>query len=129
MKALILDDSPFKLAKITRILQNCNIKSVECVTDQESGLELMEESIKQGEPFELIVTDMHYPLKSGAEADTRAGQKLLEQMRSKGISIPVIVCSSLNFSLPGVLGTVWYNEIRDIEEDFRKLIKNLPVRQ
>ncbi|MBO5351696.1 MAG: response regulator [Lachnospiraceae bacterium] len=128
MKALILDDSPWKLAKITRILQNCGIETVKYVTDQQSGLELIYESVKTGEAFDLIVTDMHYPLKSGAVADTEAGQKLLERLRQEGIAIPVIVCSSLNFALPEAFGTVWYNEIRDIEEEFRRLVGKLQRR-
>lgn len=128
MKALVLDDSPLKLAKITRILQNCGIASVKYVTDQQSGLKLIYESVKMGEAFDLIVTDMHYPLKAGAVPDTEAGQKLVERLCQEGITIPVIVCSSLNFVLPETFGTVWYNEIRDIEDEFRRLVGKLQRR-
>lgn len=126
MKALILEDDSLKLAKVTRILQNCGIKSVEYVTEQQSGLERIYDSIEKGEPFDLIVTDMHYPLENGAMADEEAGQKLLEKLKQEEITIPVVVCSSLNFMLPQAFGTVWYNELRDIEEDFRKIVQRLP---
>lgn len=61
------------------------------------------------------ITDMHYPLKPRLEANNNAGFILIEQMKEKEIEIPVIICSSRNFRLPDVLGTVWYNELRDIE--------------
>ena len=125
MKALILDDSPLKIAKISRSLQSCGITSVEYVTDQQRGMEKIKSSLESGQPFDLIVTDMHYPLEKGAVADEEAGMKLLKRLEKEQIEIPVIVCSSLNFAISEAFGTVWYNELRDINEEFRKLIMRL----
>ena len=46
MKALILDDSPLKIAKISRSLQSCGITSVEYVTDQQRGMEKIKSSLQ-----------------------------------------------------------------------------------
>jgi CheY-like chemotaxis protein len=75
------------------------------------------------ETFDLIVTDMHYPLEKGAVADHNAGFILIEQMKEKGIHIPVIICSTRNFSSPDVFGTVWYNKLKDIGFEFKEILE------
>ena len=52
--------------------------------------------------------------------DEEAGFKLIERMKKAGIYIPVIVCSSLNYSIPNILGNVWYNKLNDLSS-FHKL--------
>lgn len=75
--------------------------------------------------WDLIVTDMHYPLEPGMEADHNAGYILLEQLKERGMKIPVIICSTQNFHSPDALGTVWYSKLRDIESDFKEMLRKL----
>ena len=83
------------------------------------------QSIESRAPFDLIVTDMHYPLAKGMEADYDAGFILIERLKKEEINIPVIICSSSNYTEPGILGTVWYNELCDLNRDFRELLNKL----
>lgn len=74
------------------------------------------------------MTDIHYPLKKGLEADYNAGFILIEKMKEKQINIPIIICSSRNYVSQDALGVVWYNDLVDIEYEFKKILENLAVR-
>ena len=73
----------------------------------------------------MIVTDMQYPLEAGEAVDNEAGFKLTERMEKEKIDIPVIICSSLNYSIPGILGSVWYNELNDLNSNFKEVLNRL----
>ena len=75
--------------------------------------------------IDLIVTDMQYPLEAGETVDEEAGFKLIERMEKEKIDIPVIVCSSLNYSIPNILGSVWYNELSDLNSKFEEALSKL----
>ena len=46
-------------------------------------------------------------------------------MEKEKIRIPVIVCSSLNYSIPDILGSVWYNERNDLNAKFKEVLGKL----
>ena len=127
LKVLVVDDSVYKAMDISRALEYCGIskENIVRVRHQEAGFEKLYEGEAQGVPFELIVTDMQYPLDTGKEEDTEAGFKLIERLKEEGMDIPVIICSSLNYTEPEILGCVWYNEMRDLNRDFREVLKGL----
>ena len=90
-----MDDDFFKGADIRKALEFNGIRSVMIVRNQEK----LWNQIYHGEDkIDLIVTDMQYPLEAGEDIDEEAGFKLIERMEKEKIDIPVIVCSSLNYS-------------------------------
>ncbi len=93
--------------------------------DQEAVWDEIDKAKGSGNTIGLIVTDMHYPLESGMEADHNASYILLERLKERGIKIPVIICSTQNFHSPDALGTVWYSKLRDIEFDFKEMLRKL----
>ncbi len=125
IKALVIDDSVYKAIDITRALEICGIREVVRAKHQEAGFELIYENQKAGSPFGLIVTDMHYPLDAGMEADYDAGFKLIERLRAERIKTPVIICSTGNYDEPGILGCVWYSAQRDLGRDFKEVLERL----
>ena len=125
LKTLILDDDIYKTIAIQRALEFCGITDIKTVSNQKSGMKYLYQCKEEGEPVGLIVTDMHYPLEVGEVADEEAGFKLVERLKAEEIEIPVIICSSLNFKEPRVLGTVWYNEMRDLNMDFKEVLEKL----
>ena len=125
IKALVMDDSVYKAIDITRALEGCGIREVVRVRDQETGFEKLYENAAAGTPFGLIVTDMHYPLEAGMEADYDAGFKLIERLKEERIKTPVIICSSVNYTEPGILGCVWYSAQRDLGRDFKEVLERL----
>ena len=121
-KAVVVDDDVFKGADIRKALEFNGIRNIETVRNQEK---LWEQIYRGEDKIDLIVTDMQYPLEAGAAVDKEAGFKLIERMEKEKIHIPVIVCSSLNYSIPNILGSVWYNELNDLNSKFKEALSKL----
>ena len=75
--------------------------------------------------MENAITDMHFPMRSGAISDTEAGEKLVQILQEQGNQTKIIVCSSRNMKLPGVYGCIWYSEISDWEEELCDLVREM----
>ena len=85
MKVLNFEDSVYKANAIQKILGNrCGVASVEQVSNVEDGLKMLKDAENAGEPFNLIITDMHFPMRSGAISDTEAGEKLVQILQEQG---------------------------------------------
>lgn len=119
IKAVIVDDDVFKGADIRKALELNGIRNIRTVRNQEK---LWEQIYHGADKIDLIVTDMQYPLEAGAAVDEEAGLKLIERMEKENINIPVIVCSSLNYNIPGILGSVWYSELNDLDANFKEVL-------
>ena len=122
IKAVVVDDDVFKGSDIRKALEFNGIKSIMTVRNQEK----LWEQIYHGEDkIDLIVTDMQYPLGEGEAVDEEAGLKLIERMEKEKIEIPVIVCSSLNYRIPNILGSIWYNKLNDLDFSFKEVLGKL----
>lgn len=120
--AVIADDDVFKETNIRKALEFNGIRNIISVRNQKK----LWEQIYHGEDkIDLIVTDMQYPLEAGEAVDKEAGFKLIERMEKEKIRIPVIVCSSLNYRIPDILGSVWYNERNDLNAKFKEVLGKL----
>ncbi len=122
IKVVIADDDVMKGADIRKALEYNGVRNIMTVRNQEK----LWEQIYHGEDkTDLIVTDMQYPLEAGEAVDEEAGFKLIERMKKEKISIPIVVCSSLNYSIPDILGSVWYNELNDLDSGFKEALSRL----
>lgn len=125
MKVLVIEDEPGKYRDISRALERSGISKNDRAKNQKDGFELIYKSIKDSSPYDVVVTDMQYPLEQGASIDKEAGFKLLQRFKKENINIPVIICSQSNYSEPEAFGTVWYDDRCDIDAAFRELINKL----
>ena len=124
-QVLNFEDSIYKANAIRKVLNQCGVTKIELVSNVEDGLQMLKNAEDTGEPFDLIITDMHYPMKQGAVSDTEAGEKLVQLLQEQGKQTKVIVCSSRNMKLPGVYGCIWYSEISDWEEELCDLVREM----
>ncbi len=122
IKAVIVDDDVIKGADIREALEFNGVRNIMTVRNQEK---LWEQIYHCEDKIDLIVTDMQYPLEAGEAVDEEAGLKLIERMNKEKIDVPVIVCSSLNYSIPDILGSVWYNELNDLDSSFKEVLGRL----
>lgn len=122
IKAVVVDDDVFKGSDIRKALEFNGIRSIVTVRNQEK---LWEQICHGEDKIDLIVTDMQYPLGEGEAVDEEAGFKLIERMEKEKIEIPVIVCSSLNYRIPNILGSVWYNKLSDLDFCFKEVLGKL----
>ena len=122
IKAVIADDDVIKGTEIRKALKFNGIRNIMTVRSQEK---LWEQIYHGEEKTDLIVTDMQYPLEEGEPIDEEAGFKLIDRMEKEKIEIPIIVCSSLNYNIPNVLGSVWYNKLNDLDSNFKEVLGRL----
>ena len=120
INALVIDDNVFKTNNICKALRENGIRNITSVDNQEDAFKLIYEGT-----VNLIVTDMHYPVKKGAIADHKSGFIFVERMKSENIDIPIIICSTHNFESSDVVGIVWYSELRDLREDFMEVLREI----
>ena len=125
MRIIHLEDSVDKHMEVCRELRKMGITSVEWATNVGEGLEKIETAIQNGAPFDLAISDMHYPIRRGEVADWEAGEYFLKALAERNINLPVIICSTRNYRIPGAYGSVWFSDLSDWEMELRSLINGL----
>lgn len=123
-KVLIIEDNVYKAIDVESALKFNGIRNIVHLDNQEEAWKLIYDK-NQEKKVDLIVTDMHYPMSYGSVADEKAGLKLIERLKKEEINIPVVVCSSINYKISGILGCIWYSKLRDLEEDFSRVLEKL----
>ena len=120
---LIIDDNVYKKIDIQRALALLGVSEV----DWSRSLENAKEKIRlRGEnPYSLIITDMNYPLTEGDKAFYRSGERLVGWVAEEGLKIPVILCSSVRYTIPGTAACIWYSELRDLAADLKSALASL----
>lgn len=121
MKILNIEDTATKHAAICKVLRKAGITDMDWAKNLEDGLELLREHAMD---YDLVITDMYYPLKPGDEP-AEAGELLMDKMKELQLSIPIIVCSSIRYSYGNILGNVFYSETCDWESQLLDLVKKL----
>lgn len=125
MKVIHLEDSVDKHMKVCRELQKIGVISVEWATSVSEGLEKIEAARQEGAPYELVISDMHYPIRRGEAADWEAGEYLLKALAERNIHLPVIICSTRNYRIQGAYGSIWFSDLSDWEMELRSLVSGL----
>ena len=85
MKVLNVEDNPIKHCQIRRALEQCGVKEVDCCNNLQDALYLLEERTGMGRRYDLIVTDMNYPLEKGGETCGQAGEILIQRIKEDGL--------------------------------------------
>ncbi len=124
MYVLNIEDDAWKHRDIYKALESCGAKKIDRAGNLEDGLDMISRSLQQNHPYDLIVTDMYYPESAGGD-EIQAGMLLIEKLAGMHCSIPIVVCSSVQFRIPGILGTVHYSQRSDWESDLRELVRKI----
>ncbi len=121
MKILNIEDTATKHAAICKVLRKAGITDMDWAKNLEDGLEMLREYARD---YDLVITDMYYPLKSGDKPE-EAGELLINKMKELQLSIPIIVCSSVRYNYGDILGNVFYSETSDWEGKLLELVKKI----
>lgn len=125
MRILHFEDDVYKHADVVKAVNAAGPQEVVWVTNMEDGFVKLQEARQAGNPFQVIITDMHFPLSEGGQDSIRAGEAVMDGLERRGLDIPVIVCSSLNIRSARAYGTVWYSSISDWDMELAELIRKL----
>lgn len=125
MKILHFEDNAFKHVDVKKAVEMAGRHELVWVQNLEDGFAEIRRAMTAGHPFDLIITDMHFPLNSAGEDSFRAGQAVIDGLLERGLKIPVIVCSSMNIRLAGAYGAVWYSNLSDWDMELAELIRGM----
>jgi len=125
LKIIHLEDSITKAMDIAKEVHKNVDCTIDLVSNMSKGIELIEEANELGKPYDIAITDMHYPLSPGVKADWEAGDFFIDVVSERYPNLPVIVCSTHNMKNPKAYGCVWFNEINDWENEIVELIKKV----
>lgn len=125
MRILNVEDDPIKYHHIKSALNRMGITDITLEESENSAIISVLESIENNNPYDLIITDMQFPLFSNGRPDDDAGMTFLAELKEHNIDTPVIVCSSFRLRLPDVLGCVHYSKNTDLWEEFRNIIADI----
>jgi DNA-binding response OmpR family regulator len=91
-KILVVDDEENLLRSVAKTLFRQGF-DVETAEGNVSAFELVQETLNDNEPFDLVILDLNMPDFSGHESKY-AGLELLERLKTEAPDIPVIVNSA-----------------------------------
>ena len=91
-KILVVDDEENLLRSVAKTLFREGF-DVETAGDNTAAFALIQETLSEEEPFDLIILDLNMPNFSGKESKY-AGLELLERLKTEAPDIPVIINSA-----------------------------------
>jgi CheY-like chemotaxis protein len=119
-RVLNIEDDIVKYIDITRALKHYGIENIDHEDNAEDGIERLVEAIENGEPYDLLILDMHFPV-NGVNNE-EAGMYVIQQLKEHNISIPIIICSSMRLLIPEVVGCIYYSKSQDLNQDMKKML-------
>ena len=127
MRILHLEDSVGKYDDIRGVLLSCGVKSEDIVwvMNLADGIFELKEAERNGNHFDLAITDMYYPVEPGGYEERDTGEKFVEFVKSEGLKLPVIICSSVNIKDGSVFGCVWFSPLSNWEMELRALVAEI----
>ena len=121
-KVLNIEDVVTKHIAVRRALERCGVPYIDHADNAVEGLDMIEAAIAEGMPYDLIVSDMYFPMSKGG-SEVQAGMYVIEELQARGISVPVVVCSSARMVIPEIVGCIHYNPARnDLDADMREFV-------
>ena len=125
MRVLNVEDDVFKHNQIKSALRQLNITDITWLENENDAVIDVLENEENNTPYDLIISDMQFPLFSGGRPDDDAGMTFIDELQGHKITIPIIVCSSFRLSIPSILGCVHYSDKTDLVLEFRNLINKI----
>ena len=94
IKILLVDDERLVRRSLEKTLMRAGL-DVETAGDVQEGLELFQEALDEGEPFDIAILDLNMPNFEGHD-DPDAGLELLSRLLALTPDLPVIVLTAFD---------------------------------
>ena len=130
MNILYVEDTSGKYMDVCGALKSSGLGAPVWKKNLEDALFAIDRAKKDGRAFDVILTDMEYPLSDGGAPKGDAGEHLIEALRNEGVETPVIVISSVNYRgnpPAGAKAAIFYRERdsawqRELVEAIRRIV-------
>lgn len=124
MRVLNIEDNAIKHTKITRMIRRSGINDIDWAKSLKDGFAMLEYAKNDGKPYDLVVTDMYYPLEAGSE-EVKAGEIFIQKMEEVKDNTPIILCSNVNYKYPQIYGNLYYSDRSNWEEELENYLNAL----
>ena len=121
-KVLNIEDDSAKHVAVKRALERCGVPYIDHADNANDGLDMIETAMKEGRAYDLIVSDMYFPMSKGG-MEVKAGEYVIDELQARGIDVPIIVCSSARMVIPEIVGCIHYSSRNDLDADMREMIE------
>ncbi len=121
MRVIHFEDDSMKHSKIARELQSCGIQEIEWVRTLNDGIHKL---TLEDNTYDLIISDMWFPKESGTP-DEESGHELITFAKKHELNIPIIICSSIQYRIPDILGAIHYSDKSNWEQELRELVNQI----
>ena len=88
-KVLNIEDLATKHVAIRRSLEKCGVPYIDHVDNAVEALDTIEAAIAEGKPYDLVVSDMYFPMSKGG-MEAQSGMYVIEELQARGIKVPVM---------------------------------------
>lgn len=126
MRILNIEDNVIKHNDICKVLSGAGFRDVDWAGNLNEGVKMIEDHMSSDTPYDLVITDMWYPREAWGEEE-ESGSLLIQMIKDKGWELPVIVCSSVRYIIPDILGTVYYSPKENWEDELRNLVRGISM--
>ena len=124
MRILIVDDSTMKNEWIRRILNKENVQYDEITYFNGASRMIFDNP----ESYNGIILDMQFPILLDGGVETRTGETLLKKLKHKGVNIPVLGNSTMEFrdaeKYPFFKGNTYGFHNSEVLNQFLEIIKD-----
>lgn len=121
MRILHFEDNTTKYMAIHSVVQSLGIEDITWVESVEEGLECLRDTTSS---YDVILSDMHFPITKWGKPEWEAGDRVIQEVKKRGLDIPVIIISSAQMRVDGAYAAIWYSDSRDWESELRKCLQS-----
>ena len=69
--------------------------------------------------YDVSLSDMHFLITKWGKPEWEAGDRVIQEVKKRGLDIPVIIISSAQMRVDGAYAAIWYSDSRDWESELR----------
>ena len=122
-RILYVEDSNEKYMAVSMSMKSMGFKAPVRKTNLSEAIDEIVGAKESGEAFDVVITDMNYPLAPGEPENEGSGEILIDRLQEKGIDVPVIVISSFNYNVEKAFRSIWFVKSRNWEDDLERAIQ------
>lgn len=120
MNILHVEDNALKHANICNQINQVLPASISWAKTYEEGIRILFDK-----EYDLIITDMSYPIHEGETPNDDAGDRFIEYVKSIEIDTPIVLITAFGMKKKNIYATVQYNENVDWENEIKNIVKGL----
>lgn len=122
MNILQFEDNTEKYMAIRSALEHIGTFDIMWAQSVEEGMRYLDDSDAN---FDVILTDMQFPVRETGSPDWSAGEMVIREVQRRMLQIPVITISSAWMRIEEAYACIWYMESRNWEEELKQTLQKI----